>query len=308
MKPLAMTKLSLKSLFKAPVTVAYPVVPREYFPATRGHIIIEPSTCNLCVICDVRCPTKAIKVDRAGKTWTIDRLRCIQCGACVEACPRKCLTNGNTYSEPVTEKTVFVVPIPFTPPPPKLRPRLRHPRLNPPRPPRRIPMQKTVPYSMAIESRYPEQIAVCIARDANGRYNPMTIGWFMPVSMKPAMIAIAVGRDRHTLEAIRLRREFTLAFLSEPQADLARYFGTHSGRDTDKFEATGCATIPAEKIDSRLIKDAVANFECAVRQEVEAGDHIVFIGEVLRALVTDNPVNRMFTLIKGEHLDGVRQK
>ncbi|HMO99987.1 MAG TPA: 4Fe-4S dicluster domain-containing protein [Kiritimatiellia bacterium] len=122
MKPLAMTKLSLKSLFKAPVTVAYPVVPREYFPATRGHIIIEPSTCNLCVICDVRCPTKAIKVDRAGKTWTIDRLRCIQCGACVEACPRKCLTNGNTYSEPVTEKTVFVVPIPFTPPPPKPKP------------------------------------------------------------------------------------------------------------------------------------------------------------------------------------------
>ncbi|HMP88742.1 MAG TPA: 4Fe-4S dicluster domain-containing protein [Kiritimatiellia bacterium] len=122
MKPLAMTKLSLRNLFKEPVTVAYPVIPREYFPGTRGRILIEPSTCNLCVICDVRCPTKAIKVDRKGQTWTIDRLSCIQCGACVEACPRKCLTTGNQYSEPMTEKSVLVVPIPFVPPPPKPKP------------------------------------------------------------------------------------------------------------------------------------------------------------------------------------------
>ncbi|HMO04501.1 MAG TPA: 4Fe-4S dicluster domain-containing protein [Kiritimatiellia bacterium] len=122
MKPLAMTKLSLKSLFKAPATVAYPAIPREYFPGTRGRILIEPSTCNLCVICDVRCPTKAIKVDRKGQTWTIDRLRCIQCGACIEACPRKCLTNENRYSDPVTAKETLTVPIPFVPPAPKPKP------------------------------------------------------------------------------------------------------------------------------------------------------------------------------------------
>ncbi len=122
MKPLAMTKLSLKSLFKAPATVAYPAIPREYFTGTRGRILIEPSTCNLCVICDVRCPTKAIKVDRKGQTWTIDRLRCIQCGACIEACPRKCLSNENRYSDPVTHKETLTVPIPFVPPAPKPKP------------------------------------------------------------------------------------------------------------------------------------------------------------------------------------------
>lgn len=122
MKPMIMTKLSLRSLFKAPVTVAYPAAPREYFPGTRGRILIEPSTCNLCLICDVRCPTKAIKVDRKGQTWTIDRLRCIQCGACIDACPRKCLANGNQYSEAVTLKDVLTVHIPFVPPAPKKAP------------------------------------------------------------------------------------------------------------------------------------------------------------------------------------------
>lgn len=131
MKPLAMTKLSLKSLFKAPATVAYPAIPREYFPGTRGRILIEPSTCNLCVICDVRCPTKAIKVDRKGQTWTIDRLRCIQCGACIEACPRKCLTNENRYSDPVTAKETLTVPIPFVPPAPKPKPAAPAPTTTP---------------------------------------------------------------------------------------------------------------------------------------------------------------------------------
>jgi len=161
---------------------------------------------------------------------------------------------------------------------------------------------------MAIESRYPEQIAVCIARDAGNRYNPMTIGWFMPVSMKPPMLAVAIGKTRHTLQAIRTSREFVLSFLSEPQADIARFFGTHSGKDTDKFSVVRCETLKAEKMDNRLIKDAVSNFECVVKSEMDAGDHVLIIGEVICSHITDNPVNRMFTLVKAEHLEGVRQK
>lgn len=116
MKPMTMTKLSLKSLFSRPATIAYPVVPREYFPATRGRILLEESKCTLCVLCQMRCPTQAIVVDRKGKSWTIDRLRCIQCGACIEACPRKCLSNGNQYSEPVSGKSLDAVAVPYEPP------------------------------------------------------------------------------------------------------------------------------------------------------------------------------------------------
>lgn len=169
-------------------------------------------------------------------------------------------------------------------------------------------MQKTVPFSMAIECRYPEQIAVCIARDTAGKYNPMTMGWFMPVSMKPPMLAIAVGKSRYTLGAIRHSGAFVLSFLSEPQSDIARLFGTRSGADLDKLAAIPCETVRADKIDGVLIAAAVANFECIVRQEIDAGDHVVFIGEVVCSHVTDNPLHRMFTLVKAEHLDGVRQK
>jgi formate hydrogenlyase subunit 6/NADH:ubiquinone oxidoreductase subunit I len=33
-------------------------------------------------------------------------MQCIQCGCCVEVCPKKCLTNENTYTTPSTEKIV----------------------------------------------------------------------------------------------------------------------------------------------------------------------------------------------------------
>jgi flavin reductase (DIM6/NTAB) family NADH-FMN oxidoreductase RutF len=161
---------------------------------------------------------------------------------------------------------------------------------------------------MAIESRYPEQLALCIARDARGVDNPMTISWFIPASIHPPRIAVAIGKSRYTLEAIRHSRAFVLALLAEPQSDLARLCGTTSGRDADKFAELKVNTTPAPHVPGLLIDRAVAHFECTVFQEVDAGDHVIVLGEVVGSWVTDSPVNRMFTLVKSEHLDGIRQQ
>lgn len=120
--PLKMTKVALENLFRQPATVPYPLERKPMYPATRGHIAIDKDTCNLCLLCDRRCPTGAIKVDRTGKTWAIDRLSCIQCNYCVEVCPKKCLWMENLYAAPTTEKAMVVVPIPFTPPTPRPKP------------------------------------------------------------------------------------------------------------------------------------------------------------------------------------------
>ena len=105
-----------RSLFRAPVTERYPFTPKVYPPGSRGHIAIEVTKCTLCVVCDKRCPTQAIAVDRVGKTWTIDRLRCIQCGFCVEVCPRKCLALSEGYTPPSVAKGHDRFDVPYTPP------------------------------------------------------------------------------------------------------------------------------------------------------------------------------------------------
>ena len=104
MRTMRFTRTALKNLFSPPVTRPYPEQPREYPERTRGHVEIDIDTCILCGLCSRKCPTGAITVNRAEKTWKIERFGCIQCGCCVETCPKKCLTMKNAYTQPGAEK------------------------------------------------------------------------------------------------------------------------------------------------------------------------------------------------------------
>ena len=166
-------------------------------------------------------------------------------------------------------------------------------------------MQKQVSYSQAIVTKYPEQVVIAIAHDANGKYNPITLGWTMIVSGQPPMMAIAVGKTRYSLEAIRQANEFVIAFPSEHQHDEAMLFGTKSGRDTDKLAEANTATSKASMIDCVLMDDAVANFECKLVSEVETGDHITFVGQIVCSHVNDKPLNRLYTVDTGHKMHGL---
>lgn len=104
-------KTVLKSAFKKPATLMYPVVEREWQERTRGSIDIEADKCILCGICSKRCPADAINVDRDGGKWEIHRMQCIQCGECVAACPKNCLNMNPKYTEPGPEKVVDSVDV-----------------------------------------------------------------------------------------------------------------------------------------------------------------------------------------------------
>jgi len=166
-------------------------------------------------------------------------------------------------------------------------------------------MQRQVDYSHAVASKYPEQIVIAIARDPQGKHNPITLGWTMIVSHQPPMMAVSIGKTRHSLEAFRHAREFVIAFPSERQQDEAMLFGTRSGRDIDKLAVAGSKTMPACKIDSALLADAVANFECKLVSELETGDHFVFVGEVVCAHLNDEPLNRLYTVGEGFTMAGL---
>ena len=86
-----MSRLALKWAFSKPSTTRYPFEPRRALAGSRGSLIFTKDNCVFCTVCAKKCPTDALVVNRAQKTWAIDRLRCIACGYCVEACPKKSL-------------------------------------------------------------------------------------------------------------------------------------------------------------------------------------------------------------------------
>ena len=163
-------------------------------------------------------------------------------------------------------------------------------------------MQKQVEYSDAIKTKYPEQIVIAIAKDRKGKANPITLGWTMIVSGKPPMMAIAVAKTHYSIEAITHSECFTIAYPSSEMADAALFFGSKSGRDADKFAEFECATEPAEQIESLILSDAVANFECTLESQVHAGDHIIFIGKIVCSHVNAEPKKRLYTVGPGHKL------
>lgn len=90
----------MRSLFGKPATLMYPVKPAKITEATRGHMTIDVDTCIFCGICQKKCPTNAITVDRKGRVWSIERMKCIQCNACAVNCPKDALLMETTYTAP----------------------------------------------------------------------------------------------------------------------------------------------------------------------------------------------------------------
>jgi len=166
-------------------------------------------------------------------------------------------------------------------------------------------MQKQVEYEQAIKTKYPEQVVIAIARDKDGKANPITLGWTMIVSGKPPIMAIAVASTHYSIEAVRHSKCFTLCFPSSDMADAALFFGSRSGRNVDKLAEYDCKTEPAKEIDSVLLTDAVANFECTLESETEAGDHIIFVGKIVTSHMNTETKKRLYTVAPGHKLGSV---
>lgn len=141
--------------------------------------------------------------------------------------------------------------------------------------------------------KYPEWIVLVAARDARGKVNLMPAGWGMVCSGMPMMICVAIGHGRYTHKCIEETDEFVFAWAGEGQADLVAYAGSHTGSEVDKFGEFHIPTAPAAIIDVPLLAEAAANLECKVHSAVAAGDHTIFIGEVLAAHLPDEPIAKL---------------
>ena len=111
------TKTAIRTLLSRPATILYPVQPAKKTPLSRGHVTIDESRCISCGICQRKCPSQAISINKEAKIWQIDRLRCVVCNSCVDTCPVKCLFMDTQYSSPVTARSIEIINITYVKPP-----------------------------------------------------------------------------------------------------------------------------------------------------------------------------------------------
>jgi len=153
-------------------------------------------------------------------------------------------------------------------------------------------MLREISVGEAWRRKYPERTVLVVSVDREGRPNIITLGWNMPTSGDPPMVAVSIGHERYSHKLISETREFVVAFPSEGMEDAIMFCGTRSGRDVDKFKATGLTPVKAKYVKPPLIGEAAVNMECKVVASLDTGDHTIFVGEILTAYVSeeDKPV------------------
>lgn len=117
--------------------------------------------------------------------------------------------------------------------------------------------------------------------------NAMTADWVIPLSFQPSLVGISIGHTRYTNRLIKEQRDFVVAV---PTIELLRdvwYAGTVSGSKVNKAEEMSVTFIPSKKVKAPSIKECQANIECSVVNEVEVGDHTLFVGEIVEASCGD---------------------
>lgn len=120
--------------------------------------------------------------------------------------------------------------------------------------------------------------------DKPERRGGMTAAWATRVSWDPPLIAVAFAPTRYTLHLIKEFGEFVVNVVGPSLKDAAfGVFGTRSGRDIDKFAATGVKVVKARSVKAPVLVDATVALECKVEKMVEAGDHVVVIARVVDA-------------------------
>lgn len=134
----------------------------------------------------------------------------------------------------------------------------------------------------SVLGRFASGITVVTARDADGRDVGMTVSAFCSVSLEPPLVQVCIDRSASMFNALQRAEHFSVSILAAEQEALSRRFAAEDS--THRFDGIGYSRGENGAV---LLEDALAHLECRVFARYDAGDHMLFLGDVQRAEARD---------------------
>jgi len=130
--------------------------------------------------------------------------------------------------------------------------------------------------------RYPTGIAVISTQATDGSLAGLTANSITPVSSDPVRLAWSLSVTSKTRPIFEQAEYFSVNILASDQVDIAKQFASSI---PDRYinishELAGAHRMPK-------IEGALAWYVCRLLESSIAGDHVMFIGEVIESEVSD---------------------
>ena len=147
---------------------------------------------------------------------------------------------------------------------------------------------------------FPTGVTVVSCLDKNKNPLGFTANSFTSVSLDPKLISICIDKESFNIDSFSITKHFAVSVLSENQQSISTIFATPH---EDRFKNIDWST---EETGSPIISGAVAWFDCNTQQVVDAGDHLILIGNII---AFDSTPKTPLMYLRGNYVNlGLEQK
>src|SRR5680860_1175197 len=116
----------------------------------------------------------------------------------------------------------------------------------------------------------------------DGKKNVFTVSWLSVISNNPPAVMISVDKKRFSFYLIEKSKKFVINIPNVKILKDVIYCGNVSAREKDKFQERNLKYITS-KNDGVILDKTIAYLECKITKEIDLGDRMLFIGEIIDA-------------------------
>ncbi|MBW7970177.1 flavin reductase family protein [Bradyrhizobium sp. BR 10289] len=122
---------------------------------------------------------------------------------------------------------------------------------------------------------------VAVAAQVDGRLIGLAASSFTSVSLQPPLVSFCVAKGSTTWPELRRAEHLGVTVLAEDHGALCRQL---AGPAQERFSG---AAIEITDTGAVMLTEGIAQYDCTIREELEAGDHLIVLLQ-LHAVVVHN--------------------
>jgi flavin reductase (DIM6/NTAB) family NADH-FMN oxidoreductase RutF len=133
----------------------------------------------------------------------------------------------------------------------------------------------------------PRPVILVSTANPKGVSNAAPFSFVMPVSVEPPLIAFASDPEHDTVKNILKTKDFVVNL---PSAEILKKLWicrTSFPYGVSEIKEAGLIEEKSSRVKPPRIKECFAHFECRLHKQMETGDHLLIVGEVLEATIDD---------------------